>query len=126
MVWLEFASAVKVKGSAVDLDVGETMILTLADTDILAEDGTIAEDADVLENYDKLQQDQIDKAKRCAAVVLNSPKYRLGHPENCLFYYLKKDFWMKVSKKYLFTFETGCTSVQAACAVIWSLVLPVC
>ena len=40
-----------IKSSAVDLNDGETRILTLADADILDDDGRIAEDGDVLEDH---------------------------------------------------------------------------
>lgn len=60
-------AAARMKASAAALDNGDSMILTLADADILTEEGTLAEDTDVLENYDAKFQEDIDKAKRCAA-----------------------------------------------------------
>ena len=33
----------------------------------------------------------------CRPVILSQPKYRWGHPKNCLFCYQKHNFWIKVS-----------------------------
>lgn len=61
--------AVRIKGSAVDLEDGETRILTLADADVLAggsgSDGEAGE-GDVLEDAGRARESEIARAKRCA------------------------------------------------------------
>jgi hypothetical protein len=56
--------AVRIKSSATDMLEGETVILTLADANILADDGTIAEEADVLEESSKAQHADFERRKR--------------------------------------------------------------
>jgi hypothetical protein len=57
---------VRIKSSAADLAEGESAILTLADANILAADGTIAEEADVLEEATRSRQADLERKRRCA------------------------------------------------------------
>lgn len=68
----------RLKSSAVGLGEGETAILTLADADILAADGTIAEDTDVLEESSKARDADLARKRRYAPPSLpSSPVLKL-------------------------------------------------
>lgn len=62
--------AVAIKSSAVDMDEGETRILTLADANILGDDGSVAEDGDVLEDAGRTRAEILARKKKCAAFLL--------------------------------------------------------
>ena len=59
--------AVRVKSSAAELVEGESAILTLADAEILDDDGNVAEEQGVLEETSKAQQAERRRRQRCGA-----------------------------------------------------------
>jgi hypothetical protein len=67
---------VAIKSSAVDLHEGEIRILTLADADILGDDGRIAEDADVLEDAGRSHTEMMARKKQCATLVSGTVQLR--------------------------------------------------